>query len=1470
MDNQSTLHNILTRDGTSQAERIQAALNPDYVSVDERSVKDLLAFAQAYAKKLRYFDVENDEVVITGDWQGFLGENLDPDDVLAFIKNPELFTFDKASQYTRPHFALFLTFLQLLTHAQTQINKLTQRHLEYYYEQILQMSKRAGIPDRVNVLVDLTSATDTHLLQAGTLLNAGVDSQGQGVVYSTEQDIVVNKAEIAQIKSLFVDQEIIGIREEHKRNLDQLPNKALMAILKLALGDPQPGDDVFLQAAGEKELLTETKLQELENIINFLRHDLYLDAITTNLNSNYSDFRTLMKYKKNRDNSGDEWAEINKILEQTGKNRTKNKNFQLSLDNPKDFNTNLKEALGLENLEEFGNGIRQVDDVYDLYELRVEAEVQTDFKNKYPYWEFAEFVRMMQIKVRIDAEWAEIFRILNDAMQRRIEQDNNYIPPKEFPVTSPEKENAFNNNLEAVIGANQFTEWEDIDGFYTAFQQIKDSFYIMTEFVAFILRVKEPTNNATVTDWDRVYALLAEAHTNKVYADRRRKLQSIHTDADDPKDAFDAIINFAVGNSVDAADSEIKALDLLLENISNAEDAAFLSQISQRVHETEPTITDEEWDRVYQIVEAAQRTYQNLPLPVAQKIEWLNLFPTEDARTLTVSLGLEGEDETTRWRTFGRGLSDNPALPPPTSFGWAIGSPLLGLAEGERDIFVTLGFKQEQFDEMLIRPLFFEGEKRLEDTPFLIQLSTEDGWVIPNRCEFDLDDYYTLCELKPPEGYVAHTIEGIRIKLTIDVSENAIAPLLETINPELPLMQLLLRPFWNEDNKRYETPYKPFQLLELERTHLKVAVKGLLPSHLQNDQSTLTPGKPFEPFGNTALAGSRFYIGHPELARNALDKVTFNVEWMGAPTDFSSHYGTYPGSLTNSSFKTKVSLIDKQKNETLSSGIALFNTSDATKAKSLNINTIANEFTRLEDFKVNDNLLQWERYLQWELNSPDFQQAVYPALAVQKSLELSVAIAQDPKTVNPATYQVNPPYLPKIKSLTINYDASVEIDTAVYNASTQSDHIFHIEPFGYREIESDTLTESVTFLPTYQFEGELYIGIGKCQPPQNLSLLFQVAEGSADPDLEPVPVTWSFLDGNHWISLEDGRVLRDTTRGLINSGIITFDLKAIAPSTLLPDNLYWIRASISHNSRTVADTVAIHAQAVSAIFVDQNNAPDHLSQPLPAESIKDLGERQPAIKAIRQPYTSFGGKMPEASTFFYTRISERLRHKQRAVTMWDYEHLILERFPEIYKVKCLPAQPETPGVVTVIVIPDIRHKRPFDPFAPKAPANLIADISTFLADITPPSATVVVKNATYVPVKLRFGVRLREGYNEGFYLQQLNEDLRRFLSPWAYEDTAEIEIGGRIYANVLINFIEERPYVDYVAKIKLFTSEDGQKFILAIPSEAEGYWVETSRLDSVLVSARQHEIDLITETGYEEENFTGINYMKIELDFIVD
>jgi hypothetical protein len=448
----------------------------------------------------------------------------------------------------------------------------------------------------------------------------------------------------------------------------------------------------------------------------------------------------------------------------------------------------------------------------------------------------------------------------------------------------------------------------------------------------------------------------------------------------------------------------------------------------------------------------------------------------------------------------------------------------------------------------------------------------------------------------------------------------------------------------------------------------------------------------------------------------------------------------------------------------------------------------------------------------------------------------------------------------------VDYTSSTEV---LVQDTGRADRLFHIHPFGISPIEAEADRGETRLLPRYDHEGELYIGFENVKPPQTLSLLFQMAEGSASPDLRPVPVEWHYLSGDRWLTLHDGSLLSDTTRGLIDSGIVEIALNPVEPSTRLPGDFCWIRAAIPYHADSVCNTVGIHAQAVRAKFDDRGNAPDHYGQKLPPRAITKLVERAAQIAAVEQPYPSRGGKPAEREQGFYTRVSERLRHKQRALTIWDYERLVLERFPELYKVKCIPAHAGSPGTVEIIVIPGVRGQSIANPFEPKVPASLIAEIEAYLGDKRPAQAAIRVRNAHFVPVKVRVGVRFRSDGDEGFYKKRLNEELNRFLSPWAYDDSADITIGGKIFANSIVSFIDERDYVDYVATIKLFSSEDGRTFKLAQPVASQGYFVAPDRPNGVLVAAQQHEIDIITNVGYLEKKFTGVNYMKIGLDFIV-
>ena len=238
--------------------------------------------------------------------------------------------------------------------------------------------------------------------------------------------------------------------------------------------------------------------------------------------------------------------------------------------------------------------------------------------------------------------------------------------------------------------------------------------------------------------------------------------------------------------------------------------------------------------------------------------------------------------------------------------------------------------------------------------------------------------------------------------------------------------------------------------------------------------------------------------------------------------------------------------------------------------------------------------------------------------------------------------------------------------------------------------------------------------------------------------------------------------------------------------------------------------VLIQAQAALVELVQDFDNQIEFKQILPAGTITKLSVNDGTVKSISQPFDSFDGRTRESDDSFYVRVSERLRHKQRAVNVWDYEHIILQEFPEIFKVKCLNNSgfylkkdkevfcENYPGHVTIITIPDLKKKTNIDPLHPYTPIGLLNNINEYLQTITSPFVKLHVKEPQFEEIQLDFKVKFYDFLDESYYLQLLNTEIEKFLCPWAYDQDKEISFGGKIVKSVLLNFVEERPYVDYV------------------------------------------------------------------------
>lgn len=427
----------------------------------------------------------------------------------------------------------------------------------------------------------------------------------------------------------------------------------------------------------------------------------------------------------------------------------------------------------------------------------------------------------------------------------------------------------------------------------------------------------------------------------------------------------------------------------------------------------------------------------------------------------------------------------------------------------------------------------------------------------------------------------------------------------------------------------------------------------------------------------------------------------------------------------------------------------------------------------------------------------------------------------------------NAPYTPLAESLQIGYKASVsknfELESTsdslkknLTNYLDESIELFHEHPFGqseqhtYLKSKHDFIQNTqCQLMPTYE-KGQLFIGLENAEILQQISLLVQVLEGSENPEYEgestfegSEKLEWYILCDDEWKPLNNNYIISNNTDNFLKSGLVKIAIpkEATKNNNRITGNSFWLKIHNPKKFDTVCQVVGIHAQAELAEFSNNNNELSHLETGLPAETISKLVERPATLKKVIQPYSSFGGVPQETDSQFYRRISERLRHKQRAITLWDYEHLILQHFPKIYKANCLKHTTGnselSPGNVTVVVVPNIIKQNIFDIYKPRISKAKRNEIQAFINNLNTLHVNTLVENPVYQEVRIELKVKFYRGKDENFYTKQLKEDIAKFLSPWAYEDTSEINFGLTLHESTVIYYIEKLNYVDFIKDFQL-------------------------------------------------------------------
>lgn len=624
-----------------------------------------------------------------------------------------------------------------------------------------------------------------------------------------------------------------------------------------------------------------------------------------------------------------------------------------------------------------------------------------------------------------------------------------------------------------------------------------------------------------------------------------------------------------------------------------------------------------------------------------------------------------------------------------------------------------------------------------------------------------------------------------------------------------------------------------------------------------------------------------------------------------------------------------------------------------------------------------------------------------------------------------------------------------------------------------------------------QEEGMLFIGLENLEPLQSVSILFQFADGSAeDEDQDPPEIHWSYLTNNEWRPMSGESIVSDGTYGFQTTGIVKIDVPEdiTTNNTIITGGLVWFMASVAKNANRIPMLVDVVTQAVEATFEDNDNDQSHFDDALPAGTISKLTVAVAEVSKVSQPFASFDGKPEETGKEYYMRVSERLRHKGRAINAWDYEHLVLDRFPSIYKVKALnhldpeclcrntsvavaatpaeennnpvvtklegaynsdgfineadtqalkdavgkitagnvtaaeiivnvitpaeismaekvgekikdflvssgikagsislttkpgtertyglsitekatakaaaagdniiatytlvyaragldaaskaktieaalktksdvqfsadvqlfylkPEEKETaegilkeidsefskagvpgtqyklsavtgssgtglititapvvipepvpvtksiccgpqiaPGHVLVVPIANLKNRNTINPLQPKTGRRTLLEIEAYLQKRTSPFVKVHAKNPVYEQVITVFRVKFYTGTDKGYYLKKLNEEIVHFLTPWAFDETADVRFGGEIYSSSIINFIEERPYVDFITDFYMLACVDACCPPVQVKKERDPYQEEQTPAEILSQFCNCQSFEELLQSGFD-------------------
>lgn len=109
-----------------------------------------------------------------------------------------------ASQQHPPHIGLMYGFFQAFELVKKKLNQLPQRHLDFYYQTILQQKKKKAISDFTYIFIQLKESIYQYELPNNIIFKAGTNANGTPIEFKNYHAVALSGARIKHLSTLLI------------------------------------------------------------------------------------------------------------------------------------------------------------------------------------------------------------------------------------------------------------------------------------------------------------------------------------------------------------------------------------------------------------------------------------------------------------------------------------------------------------------------------------------------------------------------------------------------------------------------------------------------------------------------------------------------------------------------------------------------------------------------------------------------------------------------------------------------------------------------------------------------------------------------------------------------------------------------------------------------------------------------------------------------------------------------------------------------------------------------------------------------------------------------------------------------------------------------------------------------------------------------------------------------------------------